>query len=48
MVIESRRVRWVREVARMAEMKISYKILVRNRERNRNLGKDGRLILIYS
>jgi hypothetical protein len=46
MVIESRRVRWVRQVARMAKIKILYKILVRNPEWNRNLGIEGILMLI--
>jgi hypothetical protein len=35
-VIESRRVRWVRQAACMAEMKISYKNVVRNPERKKN------------
>lgn len=46
MVIESRRVNWVWQVASMVGIKISYRILVINLERKRNFGIDGRLMLI--
>jgi hypothetical protein len=47
-VITSRRMRWAERVARMEEMRNSYRILVGKRDRKRDLGIGGRIILKWS
>jgi hypothetical protein len=45
-VIKSRRMRWVRHVARMGKMRVVYRVLVEKPERKNHLGDivvDGRL-----